>query len=114
MLRKEFRHFLGKKVGIGHITGRQSVPFTKNDIFVYISGLCIRTKLERNLVPGSVKLDIFVKSGTHSTVGDINKQINDKVTFFGDFDLPCFSVFFSFEIDFTFGEITRKSIKNDF
>ena len=31
-------------------------------------------------MPGSVKLDIFVKEGTHSTVDDINKQINDKVS----------------------------------
>lgn len=41
-------------------------------------GLCIRTKLERSLVPGQVKLDILVKEGTHDTEGDINKQINDK------------------------------------
>ena len=42
-------------------------------------GLCIRTKLERCLPSTTVKLDIFVKQGSHSTVDDINKQINDKV-----------------------------------
>lgn len=38
----------------------------------------LRTKLERNLVPGQIKLDILVKEGTHNTEQDINKQINDK------------------------------------
>jgi len=38
----------------------------------------IRTKLERTLVPGQIKLEIVVKEGTHNTEGDINKQINDK------------------------------------
>ena len=37
-----------------------------------------RTKLERVLVPGTVKLDILVKEGSHSTEADVNKQINDK------------------------------------
>jgi len=54
------------------------VPTVQHCSLAPLIGLCIRTKLERNLVPGSVKLDIFVKSGTHSTVEDINKQINDK------------------------------------
>ncbi|KDR19643.1 MIP18 family protein CG30152 isoform X2 [Zootermopsis nevadensis] len=40
-------------------------------------GLCIRIKLERNLVD-KFKLDIFIKKGTHSTEEEINKQINDK------------------------------------
>ncbi|PSN51244.1 MIP18 family protein [Blattella germanica] len=40
-------------------------------------GLCIRIKLERNLVD-KFKLDIYIKKGTHSTEEEINKQINDK------------------------------------
>ena len=30
--------------------------------------------VERNLVPGQIKLDILVKEGTHNTEQDINKQ----------------------------------------
>ncbi|XP_066591407.1 MIP18 family protein galla-1 [Prorops nasuta] len=40
-------------------------------------GLCIRVKLERQLV-ALFKLDIYVKEGAHSTEMEINKQINDK------------------------------------
>ncbi|KAK9496414.1 hypothetical protein O3M35_011061 [Rhynocoris fuscipes] len=40
-------------------------------------GLCIRVKLERNLVH-KFKLKITVKKGTHQTEDEVNKQINDK------------------------------------
>ncbi|XP_076684230.1 cytosolic iron-sulfur assembly component galla-1 isoform X1 [Andrena cerasifolii] len=40
-------------------------------------GLCIRVKLERQLV-ALFKLDIYIKKGAHSTEEEINKQINDK------------------------------------
>ncbi|CAH1164234.1 unnamed protein product [Phaedon cochleariae] len=40
-------------------------------------GLCIRIKLERNM-PCPLKLDIYIKSGAHTTEHEINKQINDK------------------------------------
>lgn len=40
-------------------------------------GLCIRVKLERNLVM-LFKLDIYIKEGAHATEEEINKQINDK------------------------------------
>ncbi|XP_003692589.1 MIP18 family protein galla-1 [Apis florea] len=40
-------------------------------------GLCIRVKLERNLI-ALFKLDIYIKKGAHSTEQEINKQINDK------------------------------------
>jgi len=60
------------------IANIQYVPTVQHCSLAPLIGLCIRTKLERNLVPGSVKLDIFVKSGSHSTVDEINKQINDK------------------------------------
>lgn len=54
------------------------VPTVPHCHLATLIGLCIRTKLERYLVPGTVKLDILVKAGTHSTEEDINKQINDK------------------------------------
>jgi len=54
------------------------VPTVPHCHLATLIGLCIRTKLERCLVPGQVKLDILVKEGTHDTEGDINKQINDK------------------------------------
>ena len=40
-------------------------------------GLCLRVKLERNLMLKH-KLDIVVGEGTHAIEGDVNKQINDK------------------------------------
>lgn len=40
-------------------------------------GLCIRVKIERN-INHKLKLDIYIKKGTHSTEEEINKQINDK------------------------------------
>ncbi|XP_075168150.1 cytosolic iron-sulfur assembly component galla-1 [Haematobia irritans] len=40
-------------------------------------GLCIRVKVERSLAH-NIKLDIFIKKGTHNTEEEINKQINDK------------------------------------
>jgi metal-sulfur cluster biosynthetic enzyme len=54
------------------------VPTVPHCHLATLIGLCIRTKLERSLVPGQVKLDILVKEGTHDTEADINKQINDK------------------------------------
>ncbi|XP_023304033.2 MIP18 family protein galla-1 [Lucilia cuprina] len=40
-------------------------------------GLCIRIKVERSL-PHNIKIDIYIKKGTHNTEEEINKQINDK------------------------------------
>jgi metal-sulfur cluster biosynthetic enzyme len=54
------------------------VPTVPHCHLATLIGLCIRTKLERTLPPGTVKLDILVKAGSHSTEEDINKQINDK------------------------------------
>jgi len=54
------------------------VPTVPHCHLATLIGLCIRTKLERSLVPGQVKFDIQVKEGSHSTEADINKQINDK------------------------------------
>ena len=54
------------------------VPTVPHCHLATLIGLCIRTKLERVLVPGTVKLDILVREGSHSTEADVNKQINDK------------------------------------
>lgn len=40
-------------------------------------GLTIRIKILRHF-PHNLKLDIFIKKGTHSTEDEINKQINDR------------------------------------
>ena len=40
-------------------------------------GLTIRIKIQRNF-PQTLKLDIFIKKGTHATEEEINKQINDR------------------------------------
>ncbi|XP_073990332.1 cytosolic iron-sulfur assembly component galla-1 [Rhodnius prolixus] len=40
-------------------------------------GLCIRVKLQKNLVH-KFKLNVQVKKGTHQTEDEVNKQINDK------------------------------------
>ena len=60
------------------IANIEFVPTVPHCHLATLIGLCIRTKLERNLVPGQIKLDILVKEGTHNTEQDINKQINDK------------------------------------
>lgn len=54
------------------------VPTIQHCSLAPLIGLCIRTKLERCLPSTTVKVDIFVKQGSHSTVDEINKQINDK------------------------------------
>ncbi|CAO1322093.1 unnamed protein product [Diamesa tonsa] len=40
-------------------------------------GLCIRIKIMRSFAH-NLKLDIFIKKGSHNTEEEINKQINDK------------------------------------
>jgi len=60
------------------IANIEFVPTVPHCHLATLIGLCIRTKLERTLVPGQIKLEIVVKEGTHNTEGDINKQINDK------------------------------------
>lgn len=40
-------------------------------------GLCLRVKIERN-INHKLKVDIYIRKGTHSTEDEINKQINDK------------------------------------
>ena len=60
------------------IANIEFVPTVPHCHLATLIGLCIRTKLERTLVPGQIKLDILVKEGSHNTEQDINKQTNDK------------------------------------
>ena len=54
------------------------VPTVPHCSLATLIGLCIRTKLDRELPPGRFKVDLRVKEGTHSTGQEITKQINDK------------------------------------
>ena len=54
------------------------VPTVPHCSLATLIGLCVRTKLNRELPAGRFKIDIKVKEGTHSTAAEITKQINDK------------------------------------
>uniref|UniRef100_A0A6M2E7S2 MIP18 family-like domain-containing protein n=1 Tax=Amblyomma tuberculatum TaxID=48802 RepID=A0A6M2E7S2_9ACAR len=64
------------------VTLRPTVPHCH---LAAIIGLCVRTKLEKNL-PYNFKLDIFIREGSHTTAAEckstvitsVTKQINDK------------------------------------
>lgn len=60
-----------------HVVRIEFNPTVPHCSLATLIGLCIRIKLERNLVE-KFKLDIFIRKGTHSTEEEINKQINDK------------------------------------
>ncbi|KAI8793180.1 MIP18 family protein [Biomphalaria glabrata] len=53
------------------------VPTVPHCNLASIIGLSIRSKLDKYL-PEKLKVDIFIKEGTHDTATEINKQINDK------------------------------------
>ncbi|GFO14801.1 mip18 family protein fam96a [Plakobranchus ocellatus] len=53
------------------------VPTVPHCTLASIIGLSIRSKLDQSL-PKKMKIDIFIKKGTHDTAEEINKQINDK------------------------------------
>ncbi|KAH9519080.1 MIP18 protein galla-1 [Bulinus truncatus] len=53
------------------------VPTVPHCNLASIIGLSIRSKLEKYL-PEKLKVNIFIKEGTHDTATEINKQINDK------------------------------------
>ena len=53
------------------IANIEFVPTVPHCHLATLIGLCIRTKLERTLVPGQVKLEINVKEGSHNTEEDI-------------------------------------------
>ncbi len=54
------------------------VPTVPHCSLATLIGLCLRTRLERNLPRDQVKVDLFVEPGSHDTAEDITKQINDK------------------------------------
>jgi metal-sulfur cluster biosynthetic enzyme len=60
-----------------HVVRIEFNPTVPHCSLATLIGLCIRIKLERNLVD-RFKLDIFIRKGTHATEEEINKQINDK------------------------------------
>jgi len=53
------------------------VPTVPHCSLASIIGLTMREKLDKCL-PYKLKVDIFIKEGTHDTADEINKQINDK------------------------------------
>jgi hypothetical protein len=54
------------------------VPTIPHCSLATLIGLCIRTKLERELPPKKFKLDLYLVEGSHQTDAEITKQINDK------------------------------------
>lgn len=54
------------------------VPTVPHCSLATLIGLCLRTKLDRELPPGQFKIDLAVKEGSHSTAAEVTKQINDK------------------------------------
>lgn len=54
------------------------VPTVPHCSLATLIGLCLRTKLDRELPPGQFKIELGVKEGTHSTASEVTKQINDK------------------------------------
>jgi len=61
-----------------YLVNVEFVPTVPHCSLATLIGLCIRTKLDRDLPPGQFKIDIAVREGTHSTAGEVTKQINDK------------------------------------
>ena len=54
------------------------VPTVPHCSLATLIGLCVRTKLNRELPQGKFKIDLKLKEGSHSTAAEITKQINDK------------------------------------
>ncbi|KAG5876984.1 hypothetical protein JTB14_008129 [Gonioctena quinquepunctata] len=63
--------------GIVNVVRIEFNPTIPHCSLATLIGLCIRIKVERNM-PCPIKLDIYIKSGAHTTEHEINKQINDK------------------------------------
>jgi metal-sulfur cluster biosynthetic enzyme len=54
------------------------VPTVPHCSLATLIGLCLTTKLNRELPGGRFKIESKVKHNTHSTAAEITKQINDK------------------------------------
>ncbi|XP_063701078.1 MIP18 family protein galla-1 [Culicoides brevitarsis] len=60
-----------------HVVRVEFKPTIQHCSLATLIGLCLRVKIERN-INHKLKLDIYIRKGTHSTEEEINKQINDK------------------------------------
>ena len=67
-----------QKLDQSYIVKVEFVPTVPHCSLATLIGLCLRTKLDRELPSGQFKIDLAVKEGTHSTAAEITKQINDK------------------------------------
>jgi hypothetical protein len=54
------------------------VPTVPHCHLATLIGLCMRTKLERSLPTDKFKLELYIVPGSHNSVEEITKQINDK------------------------------------
>lgn len=54
------------------------VPTVPHCSLATLIGLCLRTKLDRELPAAQFKVDLAVREGSHSTAAEVTKQINDK------------------------------------
>ncbi len=54
------------------------VPTVPHCSLATLIGLCLITKLNRELPSGRFKIDLAIAEGSHSTGPEITKQINDK------------------------------------
>jgi metal-sulfur cluster biosynthetic enzyme len=54
------------------------VPTIPHCSLATLIGLCMRTKLSRELPPDQFKIDLYLQPGSHNTAAEITKQINDK------------------------------------
>lgn len=54
------------------------VPTVPHCSLATLIGLCVRTKLERELPREQFKVDLYLVPGSHQSAEEITKQINDK------------------------------------
>lgn len=54
------------------------VPTVPHCSLATLIGLCLRTKLQRELPPKLFKVDLYLAQGSHQAEDEITKQINDK------------------------------------
>uniref|UniRef100_A0A8D8VE09 MIP18 family protein CG30152 n=1 Tax=Cacopsylla melanoneura TaxID=428564 RepID=A0A8D8VE09_9HEMI len=83
----QIEHFEPADVSLVRIEFNPTVPHCS---LATLIGLCIRVKLQRNLME-KIKLSIFIKKGAHDTEAEINKQINDKERVAAAMEVPSLS-----------------------
>lgn len=77
VINEEFIHVEKPTDSNVHVVRVEFNPTVPHCSLATLIGLCIRVKIERN-INHKLKLDIYIKKGSHSTEEEINKQINDK------------------------------------